>query len=317
MSILHSFLLFTISLPLALSQRIDSLGVNGGTGHKGGIGDRTNPVKTAQSWVTDGRWPTAPNTTRQLARWRAPVLSTSTPNATGGYRVVVDDAHGRMQEMLGFGHAWTDSTVDVFTELDADVFDQVMNDLFGEHGNNMGMMRHTIGASDLSGVPYSYDDTPNGEPDLNLEHFDIGPYGRRMADMIARMGDYKSDVTVFGSPWSYPGWMKKNKLFVAPNLNFPNEGSYGVVNNTFDIRYFKQAANYFLKYLDTFAERGAKVNAITPENEPLNNQGGYPCMWLDAADEGTLAAELGPALKERDVGYWAYDHNTGEVPRCQ
>ncbi|KAF2093396.1 glycoside hydrolase, partial [Rhizodiscina lignyota] len=235
-------------------------------------------------------------------------------NSTGGYSVVIDDAHGQMQEMAGFGHAWTDSTVTVFNELDADVLDQLLTELFGAEGNNMGFMRHSIGSSDLSGENYSYDDTPDNEPDLELSHFDIGPHGRAMADMIAKMGEYKSDVTVFGSPWSAPAWMKKNRLFIAPNLNVNGEGSYSITNNTFNIRYYESYAQYFAKYIDAFAERGAKISGITMENEPLNPQGGYPCMYLDAADEGILVAQagLGELMAQRDVGIWAYDHNTDQ-----
>lgn len=294
------------------AQKLGNLGVNGGSGHEGGIGDRNNPVKESQAWITDAKIPLKANTTRQLAKGRAPVRRSS--NSTGGYSVVIDDAHGIMQEMAGFGHAWTDSTVTVFNQLDPDVLDKLMKELFGAEGNNMGFMRHTIGSSDLSGENYSYDDTPDNEPDLDLSYFDIGPHGRAMADIIAKMGDYKSDVTTFGSPWSAPAWMKKNHEFIAPNLNVQGEGSYGITNNTFDIRYFRQYALYFAKYIDAFAERGARISGITMENEPLNPQGGYPCMWLDAADEGTLIAQagLGQLMSERGVGIWAYDHNTGE-----
>ena len=105
--------------------------------------------------------------------------------------------------MVGFGHAWTDSTVSVFNELEPDVLDQVLDDLFGQNGNNMGFMRHTIGSSDMSGQQYSYDDNgPSfnlGEPDPTFANFDLGPHGTAMVEMIARMGDVKGDVFLFGA----------------------------------------------------------------------------------------------------------------------
>lgn len=67
------------------------------------------------------------------------------------------------------------TAVDVFDELEDSLRHQVMEDLFGQTGNNMGFMRHTIGSSDLSYNQYSYDDNgPSfnlGEPDPTLSHF--------------------------------------------------------------------------------------------------------------------------------------------------
>ena len=217
--------------------------------------------------------------------------------------------------MLGFGHSWTGSTVSNFESLEPQVLDQVMQDLFGQHGNNMGFMRHTIGSSDLDGNQYTYDDNGpsfnEGELDPDLANFDIGPHGRAMAQMIARMGDLKGDVFLFGSPWSYPGWMKHNGLFIGPNFN---SGSYSnLMNNSFDTQYIPQVVQYFSKYVDAFRNAGVTVNGITMMNEPLNSQGGYPCMYLDAADESALLMQgLGEAMHERGVKVMAYDHNTDQ-----
>lgn len=54
-----------------------------------------------------------------------------------------DTPEGKRQEMLGFGHAWTDSTVSTFGSLEDSVLDKLMAELFGPQGNNMGFMRHT------------------------------------------------------------------------------------------------------------------------------------------------------------------------------
>lgn len=117
-----------------------------------------------------------------------------------------------------------------------EVLDQVMQDLFGQDGNNMGFMRHTISSSDLDGNPCTYDDNGpsfnEGEPDPELANLDIGPHGRAMAAMIARMGDVKGDVFLFGSPLSCPGWTKHNLLFIGANAN---SGSYSnLMNSSFD-----------------------------------------------------------------------------------
>lgn len=86
--------------------------------------------------------------------------------------------------------------------------------------------------------------------------------------MIAKMGDFKSDVFLFGSPWSYPGWMKQNGLFIAPALL---DGAQ-ILNNTFDTQYTPQVVKYFTKYVDAYKSLGVTVNGITLANEPLNSQ---------------------------------------------
>lgn len=195
---------------------------------------------------------------------------------------------GARQEMLGFGHAWTDSTVEVFNQLEPALLDQLMDELFGQDGNNMGFMRHTIGSSDLSGVPYSYDDNGpsfnEGEPDPSLSSFNIGTYGTQMVELLAKMGDYKGDVFLYGAPWSYPGWMKNNDLFIAPN----DGGNHFLINNSLNPSYHSQAIQYLTDYVDAYKQHGVIVNGVSLQNEPLNYQGGYPCMFLDAADAATL-----------------------------
>ena len=301
------------------SQSIEGLGVSGGNGPRGGIGDGAYPVMQPQAWITDAKIPTRPNSTRQLATGTPPRLvrhGNTSSNCTPRRRVLVDSsAKGARQEMLGFGHSWTGSAVSLFDSLEPDVLDQVMQDLYSQDGNNMGFMRHTIGSSDLDGNQYTYDDNGpsfnEGEPDLDLSNFDIGPHGTAMAKMIARMGNYKGDVFLFGSPWSYPGWTKYNNLFIAPNLNF---GTYSnIMNNSFNTQYIPQMVQYFTKYVNAFKDQGVTINGLTLMNEPLNSQGGYPCMFLDAADEAAILAQgLGKAMHDRGVKVMAYDHNTDQ-----
>lgn len=304
-----------------VAQSISGLGSSGGNGPCGGIGDPEHPVLYAQAYITDAQIPYAPNTTRQLAQGPPPRLSyinqTSSSGCTPVRDVLVNSGpSGARQEMIGFGHAWTDSAVHVFNELEPALLDQVLEDLFGQTGNNMAFMRHTIGSSDLSGTQYSYDDNgPSfnlGEPDPTLAHFSLGPHGTAMAKMIARMGDFKGDVFLFGAPWSYPGWMKQNDLFIAPIENTPG-GQHPLLNNSFNIDYIPQAVEYFIRYIDAFKDFGVNVNGLSLQNEPLNYQGGYPCMYLDAADEAQILLQgLGGALHERGAIYMAYDHNTDQ-----
>ncbi|KIW70584.1 hypothetical protein PV04_02840 [Phialophora macrospora] len=325
-TIMLFFLVTTFRANLVVAQSIQNLGVSciAGAqqcGPRGGTGDGAHPVLVAQSFITDALIPLTPNSTRQLAPGPAPVRLAASPATIASCpprrNVIIDTANGVQQEMVGFGHAWTDSATSVFSALDNATLAKVLNDLFGQNGNNMGFMRHTIGSSDLSGEQYTYDDNGpsfnEGEPDLDLSHFSLGPYGTGQAEFIARMGSIKGDVFLFGSPWSYPGWTKYNDLFIAPNLNVNGGGSYNILNNSFNPAYIPQMVGYFSKYVDAFRDLGVQVNGITPMNEPLNYQGGYPCMFLDPVDAASLIAQgLGQAMHDRGVIIMAYDHNTDQ-----
>ncbi|KAK4634342.1 Endo-1,6-beta-D-glucanase [Fulvia fulva] len=180
----------------------------------------------------------------------------------------------------------------------------------------MGMMRHTIGSSDMSGNQYSFDDNGpsfnEGQPDLDLSNFDLTDDGEAMVKLLAKMGSHKSDVLLAGAPWSFPGWMKHNGLFIAPRLNTGT--SYNILNNSFDVQYIPQIIKYFTKYIDTYAEYGVTVNGLPLMNEPLNYQGGYPCMFLDVSDAAAILSRgLGAALADRNVALMAYDHNTDQA----
>jgi glucosylceramidase len=264
------------SAAYAHAQSIKGLGVSGGSGPTGGIGDTNRPVLKPQSFITDALIPIALNTTRQLAVGPPPVLVQGNQGlqvCPQPINVVVDSsANGARQEMVGFGHSWTDSTVSTFESLEADVLDQVMWDLFSPDANNLGFMRNTIGASDLSDNFYSFNDNGpsfnEGEPDLDLSTFDLGRNGTAMAKMIARMGKYKGDVFLYSAPWSFPGWTKHNGLLIAPRLG------KNVLNNSFDTQYVPQMVDYFTRYIDIYQrEHGVKVNGLSLMNEPLNYQG--------------------------------------------
>lgn len=291
-----------LSIAAVSAQSFDSSwGSSGGSGSVGGIGDASHPVTTAQSFITDGLVTNIAGATRQLASGPAPVLA---QGGAGSRRQVVVDSSpsGAAQQMLGFGHAWTDSTVQVFNQLGQTQQTQLMQDLFGQDGNNMGFMRHTIGSSDLSGLPYSYDDA--GALDSLLSLFNLTSQGTEMTSFLAKMGQVKGDVFLLGAPWSYPAWMKTNSLFITPAGS--NDQS-----NTLNPNYYSHAVKYLSDYIDAYKKNGVTVNAISVQNEPLNYQGGYPTMYLPAAAEANLLQNgLGAAMHQRGVKIFAYDHNT-------
>jgi O-glycosyl hydrolase len=243
----------------------------------------------------------------KLSPYDAPVKGHGEPGANSTWKLTIDDTHtGHKQQVTGFGAALTETTVDVFNKLPAEKLNELLIELMTEKGNNFGIMRHTIGSSDLSPEPaLSYDDNGGnaGKVDLSLSHFNIGERGMAMATMIRKMKALNLGMTVLGSCWGVPGWMKWDGMLV------------GAGNNTLDHKYSKQYGEYFAKYILAFERAGAHIDAITIQNEPLNNNSGMPSMVIEPAESGNLIRDyVGPSLREvgLETEIWAYDHNTGE-----
>lgn len=251
----------------------------------------------------------------KLSSISAPVQGSGTPGSESTWDLTIDDtSSGYKQTITGFGAAVTDATVTVFNQLSSSTLSQLLSQLMTSAGANFGLMRHTIGASDLSGDPaYTYDDN-GGSADPNLTGFNLGDRGNAMAAMLAKMKSLNSGLTIFGSPWSPPGWMKLNGVIDGSTTNNNLNDGY-LSSGLGSTGYSSQFAQYFVKYIQAYEAAGAHIDAITLQNEPLNSQSGYPTMYMFDYEQADLIQNyVGPALSNAglDTKIWAYDHNTGK-----
>jgi glucosylceramidase len=77
------------------------------------------------------------------------------------------------------------------------------------------------------------------------------------------------------------------------------------------LSYYDTYAQYLVIYLQKMKAAGIRIDAITPQNEPLNPKN-TPSMVMDAADEAHLISQsLGPAFQKAhlDTKILTYDHN--------
>lgn len=240
----------------------------------------------------------------KLSSFDAPVSGTGDSGGISTWALSIDDtSSGYKQKITGFGAAVTDATVAVFNALSDTDKSTLLSTLVTSSGADFSLLRHTIAASDLSADPdYSYDDN-SGNADTSLSGFNLGDRGTAMAALLARFRALKSGLTILGSPWTAPGWMKLNGVL---------DGT--TVNNNLNPDYRSDYADYLVKYLQAYSDAGASVDAITIQNEPLNSQSGYPTMYVYADESGDIINEnVGPAIASAglDTKVWAYDHNTG------
>ncbi|MDN4493983.1 glycoside hydrolase family 30 protein [Ureibacillus aquaedulcis] len=253
--------------------------------------------RKASVWLTTGDQ-------QNLLTSKSPLLFSDVENKT--LQTLTIDRHTTYQTMEGFGAAITGSSAYLIQKkLDESAREALLKDMFTENGINIGYIRHTIGASDFSvdenGNPssYSYNDT-NGELDLELNHFTI----EKDQDVITAIQaalEKKRDLKIIGTPWTAPAWMKYGeKALNGGYLDYTNEEIY------------RAYANYFVRYVQAYQQKGIPVDSITIQNEPGFTSPSYPSMSMSPEEQAKFIGQyLGPAFDSNgiDTKIISYDHN--------
>jgi glucosylceramidase len=184
-----------------------------------------------------------------------------------------------------------------------------MRSLFGPNGLRLRFLRLPIAASDftVAGVPYTYDDVPLGATDPTLADFSIAHDTAYVLPAIRQALSVNPHAFVMATPWSPPAWMKTNSRLGNPSNN------PGWLRQTA----YAPMAQYFVKFLQAYAQAGVHVDAITPQNEPGIHTL-YPGMTMSPANEGQFVADdLVPALRAAHLNteIYGYDSNWAPVSR--
>lgn len=244
---------------------------------------------------------------------------------TLSYAAFVDVNHEK-QTIDGIGGSMTESTAFVLACLPKETRYAVLRELFSDSGANFSAARTMIGASDftLEGF-YSLDDV---EGDTALENFSLNEDKKGFSKekypqivdeqfdlyhLITEVADIKRQQTdnilhLIGSPWTAPAWMKDNGKF------YDKENRRG---GSLRIEYYQTFADYFVRYLAAYRNEGIEFWAVTPENEPMGNDGSWESMDFPPAQEAEFIGKyLGPTLAEngfQNVKILGFDQNTFEM----
>jgi glucosylceramidase len=206
------------------------------------------------------------------------------------------DPSQKYQQVLGFGAALTDASCYLLEQLDADRRKAILDECFGPSGLRFSVARTTIGASDYSLSAYSYDDSP--QPDPELTHFSIDHDRKYILPLLKEAQSVNPEMFYFSSPWSPPGWMKAGGSLLGGSMRK---------------RYFDAYAQYFVKFLQGYAADGVKIKAITVQNEVDTDQDGRmpQALWGQEYEMDFVKEHLGPALRQAGLGtkIWILDHN--------
>src|SRR5580698_2291198 len=215
--------------------------------------------------------------------------------------IEIDDQK-TFQIIDGFGFALTGGSAQHLAHMDAAKRAALLKELFAVDGKNIGIsyLRISIGSSDLNDHVFSYDDLPAGETDPTLAKFSLAPDRTELIPILKEILTINPQILILGSPWSPPPWMKTN--------NDPKGGKLKT-------EYYPAYANYFVKYMHGMKAEGITIDAITIQNEPLNDKN-TPSMVMQAEEQAQFIKDnLGPAFKAVGIRtkIILYDHNC-DVP---
>ncbi|MBS1662592.1 MAG: glucosylceramidase, partial [Bacteroidetes bacterium] len=103
-------------------------------------------------------------------------------------------------------------------------------------------------------------------------------------------------IKILACPWSAPAWMKDNNNAKGGSLQY---------------QYYPVYAKYFIKYIQAMKAAGITIDAITPQNEPLNPSNVPSMMMQDTAEATFVKNHLGPALQAAGLStkIIVWDHN--------
>lgn len=241
-------------------------------------------------------------TSDQFSLFQKQNISLVFGNASNNNPDITVDTTQTYQTVDGFGFCLTDASASLIYGLDAIVRDALLKELFSNDSASIGIsyLRISIGASDLSSSVYSYDDMPSGQTDSTLQNFSLRKDQSNVVPLLKLILSINPQIKILGSPWSAPSWMKDNHNSSGGSL-LP--------------QFYHSYAAYFVKYIQAMKAEGITIDAITPQNEPLN-PANNPSMFMAATDEASfIKNNLGPAFKIAGITtkIIAYDHNC-DVP---
>lgn len=216
--------------------------------------------------------------------------------------IIVDESK-EYQVIDGFGGSITEASAHLYQDvLDSDEQDDVMNALFDvETGIGISMLRQTIGASDHCVAPYNF--APEQQDD-SLPYFD---FSHELEEIFPTVQDALNvepgRIKVMASCWSPPGWMKTNGSEL---------GMYNNIKGTLLRSKYQAYANYLLKFVQNYEQRGVDIYAITPNNEPDHASYDWPALPMTHSEAQTLVSDyIYPTFRDAglDAKIICWDHS--------
>jgi len=260
------------------------------------------PLPPATKGIPVDYWLTRGDHSALLESHPAGIYFTDSSNS---YTDILVDSTTTYQSIDGFGYTLTGGSAQLINRMDASSREALLQELFSPSPAGIGVsyLRVSIGASDLSDHPYTYDDIAPGNLDTNLTQFSLDPDrsgGNGMIPLLRKILSINPGIRILGSPWSPPTWMKDNGSFKGGSLK---------------PEFYSVYSRYFVRYIQEMAVEGITIDAITPQNEPLNPNNTPSLSMTSDEQRDFIKTALGPELKSAGIKtrIIVWDHNC-DVP---
>jgi glucosylceramidase len=240
-------------------------------------------------------WLTNPDRSALFQLQAPPIPITNAP-ATN--QIIDVDSKKTYQTIDGFGFALTGGSAQLIVHMDPAARAALLHELFAVDGDNIGVsyLRLSVGSSDMNDHVFSYDDLPAGQTDPTMAKFDLGPDKTDVIPVLKEILAIDPKIKILASPWSAPLWMKTTGVARG-----------GVLKP----EYFSAYADYFVKYIQGMKAEGISIDALTIQNEPLNEKNTPSMLMLETEQHDFIKNDLGPAFKKAGIKtkIVLYDHN--------
>ncbi|MCY0968525.1 glycoside hydrolase family 30 protein [Chryseobacterium wangxinyae] len=217
-------------------------------------------------------------------------------NSNNFQNIEIDDTQ-KFQYVDGFGFTLTGGSVEVINRLSPTKRKALLNELFGKEENSISIsyLRLSIGASDLDGEVFSYNDLPQEQTDLTLSEFSLAR-DKNLIAMLKEILTINPKIKIIAAPWSPPVWMKDNGKSIGGSLK---------------PEFYDVYARYFVKYIQEMQKEGITIDAITPQNEPLHPGNNPSLLMVSNQQRDFIKQSLGPIFKANNIKtkIVVYDHN--------
>ena len=198
-------------------------------------------------------------------------------SSTANLPTINIDEQQHYQSIDGFGYTLTGGSAKLIYQLPAIQRKQLLTELFSNKGNGIGIsyLRISVGASDLDANVFTYNDPPNGETDFALKHFGLGQNLQDLVPVLKEIIALQPAIKILATPWTAPIWMKTNQSSIGGKLK---------------PECYQVYAQYLVKYIQTMKGYGIVIDAITPQNEPLNPKNN-PSLDMQAEEQAVFIAD--------------------------
>lgn len=196
----------------------------------------------------------------------------------------------QFQTIEGIGGAFNENGGEALLSLPKEKQQEVMSHLFAANKAGFTFCRTAIGSSDFGLDAYSYSELAD---DYEMKHFSIDRDKKYVLPYIKSAFAINPGLTLFGSPWSPPGWTKESGYMEG--LKEPNNKLKQ------DAKTLSAYARYFVKYVQAYEQEGVRIDRICIQNENDANTK-YPSCTFPAKEMTRFANEyMVPAFKKNKI----------------